>query len=103
LDYLVLHSLKPIYSTNKLIPLLYTWIFSILKNTMVTALIRQLFSFLVAVGTAKYYKAVMEKIGSRCDLMLYEGEGHGFFNYEKPDNYKKQSLRPIIFYIHWDT
>ena len=43
---------------------------------------------LIPVETAKYYKKVMEKVGSRCELKLYEGEGHGFFNYDKFDNYK---------------
>jgi dienelactone hydrolase len=43
---------------------------------------------LVPVVTAEYYKKVMEKVGSRCELKLYEGEGHGFFNYDKFDNYK---------------
>jgi acetyl esterase len=36
---------------------------------------------LVPVETAKYYKTVMEKVKSRCDLFLYEGQVHGFFNY----------------------
>lgn len=44
---------------------------------------------LIPVETAEYYKKVIEKVGSRCDLKLYEGEGHGFFNYDKFDNYKK--------------
>ena len=44
---------------------------------------------IIPVETAKYYKKVMEKVQSRCDLKLYEGEGHGFFNYKKFDNYKK--------------
>jgi len=29
----------------------------------------------------------MEKVGSRCELVLYEGEGHGFFNYGSRYNY----------------
>ena len=44
---------------------------------------------LIPVETAEYYKTVMEKVGSRCDLHLYEGETHGFFNYAKFENYKK--------------
>jgi acetyl esterase/lipase len=43
---------------------------------------------LIPVETAKYYQTVMNKVGSRCDLILYEGKGHGFFNYDKFDNYK---------------
>ena len=44
---------------------------------------------LIPVETAQYYKLVMEKVGSRCDLFLYEGEGHGFFNYKNIENYRK--------------
>jgi acetyl esterase len=44
---------------------------------------------LIPVETAQYYKTVMEKVGSRCDLSLFEGEGHGFFNYHHIENYKK--------------
>jgi acetyl esterase len=44
---------------------------------------------LIPVETARYYQAVMEKVGSRCDLFLYEGQGHGFFNYGQFEYYKK--------------
>lgn len=44
---------------------------------------------LIPVVTAEYYKTVMEKVRSRCDLIVYEGEGHGFFNYKFSDNYNK--------------
>jgi len=44
---------------------------------------------LIPVETAEYYKTVMEKVGSKCELKLYEGEGHGFFNYDKFENYKR--------------
>lgn len=36
---------------------------------------------LIPVKTAEMYKQKMEEVGSRCDLFLYEGQGHGFFNY----------------------
>ncbi len=42
---------------------------------------------LIPVETAQYYRTVMQKTGSICELHLYKGEGHGFFNYNKPDNY----------------
>ncbi|MCD6288023.1 MAG: hypothetical protein J7M12_02800, partial [Candidatus Hydrogenedentes bacterium] len=29
------------------------------------------------------YKTLMEKAGNRCDLKLYDGQGHGFFNASK--------------------
>jgi len=44
---------------------------------------------LIPVETANYYKKVMERVGSRCDLKLYEGEGHGFFNYQYFEFYKQ--------------
>lgn len=47
---------------------------------------------LIPVETAHYYKTVMEKVGSKCRLKLYEGEGHGFFNYRNLDLYKETVL-----------
>ncbi|GAB5476229.1 MAG: alpha/beta hydrolase [Maribacter sp.] len=44
---------------------------------------------LIPVETSRYYNIVMEKVGSRCDLHLFEGESHGFFNYSKFENYKE--------------
>ena len=44
---------------------------------------------LIPVVTAQYYQMVMEKVGSRCDLILYEDQPHGFFNYPNFENYQK--------------
>lgn len=44
---------------------------------------------LIPVETAKYYQKIMEKVKSRCDLHLYEGQGHGFFNHKNFEFYKK--------------
>lgn len=52
---------------------------------------------LVSVETAKYYKQVMEKVKSRCDLFIYEGQGHGFFNYKNLEYYKKTVLETDTF------
>jgi acetyl esterase len=35
---------------------------------------------LIPVAVAQNYKKLMEEAGSRCDLFLYEGQQHGFFN-----------------------
>lgn len=40
----------------------------------------------IPVATARYYKTVMEKVGSRCDLILYDHARHGFFNQNKLNN-----------------
>ena len=42
---------------------------------------------LIPVVTAEYYKILMENAGSRCDLHLYDGAGHGFFNFQNTENY----------------
>ncbi len=42
---------------------------------------------LIPVATAKEYKQRMEAVGSRCDLHLYDGQPHGFFNYAKQKYY----------------
>lgn len=52
---------------------------------------------LIPVETAEYYKTVMEKVGSRCELHLYEGGRHGFFNYDKFENYKKTVSTADVF------
>ncbi len=36
---------------------------------------------LIPVSTAQEYQARMKKAGSVCELRLYEGQAHGFFNY----------------------
>lgn len=52
---------------------------------------------LVPVVTVEYYKKVMDKVESRCDLKLYEGEGHGFFNYQNFEFYKKTVMEADKF------
>ena len=54
---------------------------------------------LIPVETAEYYKVVMEKVGSRCDLKLYEGEGHGFFNYKNFNAYKNTVSEADLFLV----
>jgi len=47
---------------------------------------------LIPVETAQEYKRLMENEGGRCELYLYEGEGHGFFNYQKQAMYTETLL-----------
>lgn len=42
---------------------------------------------LIPVETAQYFRTVMEKVGSRCDLLLFEDQDHGFFNYGNQQYY----------------
>jgi acetyl esterase/lipase len=43
----------------------------------------------VTSSTAEEYKRLMEEKGRRCDLHLYEGQKHGFFNYGNREYYEK--------------
>lgn len=43
----------------------------------------------IPVETADYFRVIMERVESRCDLKLYDGQGHGFFNYRNFEYYKK--------------
>lgn len=52
---------------------------------------------LIPVETVQYYKMVMEKVGSRCELKIYDEQGHGFFNYNNFPYYKKTVLETDKF------
>ncbi|WP_430811872.1 MULTISPECIES: alpha/beta hydrolase [unclassified Carboxylicivirga] len=54
---------------------------------------------LIPVETAKYYGKVMKKVGSKFDLKLHEGEGHGFFNYKNFEYYKKTLIEADKFLV----
>ena len=47
---------------------------------------------LIPVSTATAYAEKMKSVGSRCDLELYEGAGHGFFNYNRGPEYFCETL-----------
>ena len=58
---------------------------------------------LVPVSTAEAYVAKMIDVGSRCELELYEGAGHGFFHYSpnktgEYDYYRRTLERMIEFF-----
>ncbi|GAA4469689.1 alpha/beta hydrolase [Nibrella saemangeumensis] len=44
---------------------------------------------LVPVATAQLYQQKMKEAGSRCDLHLYEGQEHGFFNHQNSRYYSE--------------
>jgi len=52
---------------------------------------------LIPVSTAERYKKDMEDAGNRCELFLYEGQGHGFFNYKFPEYYYKTTYEAARF------
>ncbi|MDP6042048.1 MAG: alpha/beta hydrolase, partial [Candidatus Latescibacteria bacterium] len=44
---------------------------------------------LIPTTTAEKYKKIMNDKGGRCDLHLYEGQAHGFFNFKNYEYYTK--------------
>lgn len=42
---------------------------------------------LIPVETMKYYETAMERVGSPCELHLYQGQKHGFFNFKNREIY----------------
>ena len=53
----------------------------------------------IPVETVEYYKKVMEKVNSICELRLYEGQGHGFFNHKNLEYFKKTIVETDKFLI----
>lgn len=52
---------------------------------------------LIPVETARYYQKVMEKVNSICELHLFKGQGHGFFNYQFFEYYEKTVSKADAF------
>jgi len=52
---------------------------------------------LIPTTTAEKYKQLMNDQGCRCDLHLYEGVEHGFFNFEHYENYKASVIEADRF------
>jgi acetyl esterase/lipase len=54
---------------------------------------------LIPVSTAEKYKKLMEAKGRRCDLHLYDGQPHGFFNFRNEEYYTKTVLEMDRFLV----
>jgi len=52
---------------------------------------------LIPVATAEKYKRLMADAGRRCDLHLYQGQPHGFFNFRKAEYYTKTVIEADRF------
>jgi len=51
---------------------------------------------LVPVETLQLFKTKMEEAGSRCDLVLYENQKHGFFNFSATGKNKNEYYKKTI-------
>jgi len=54
---------------------------------------------LIPVATAESYAAKMKEVGGRCDLHLYKGQPHGFFNPQNKKHYHLTVLEMDRFLI----
>jgi acetyl esterase/lipase len=54
---------------------------------------------LIPVATAQQYQRMMQELGRPCDLHLYEGQGHGFFNFGRGDSFPKTMLETDRFLV----
>ncbi|MDA0709260.1 MAG: alpha/beta hydrolase [bacterium] len=52
---------------------------------------------LIPTATAEAYQKRMADSGCRCDVHLYEGQGHGFFNFGNYDHYVKTVVETDTF------
>lgn len=56
---------------------------------------------LIPLETIKYYKKSMDLLGVRCDLHLYENEGHGFFNHKEFTPIMLDNMEKFFQSLHW--
>lgn len=52
---------------------------------------------LIPVEIAKDFQTKMEKVGAKCDLHLYEGQGHGFYGTRNPKYYYETMIETDKF------
>jgi acetyl esterase len=52
------------------------------------------------VDTIKYFQHSLQSAGNRCDLFLYEGQPHGFFNYRVSKEYYQKTLLEVDKFLH---
>ncbi len=54
----------------------------------------------VPVAQARAFKEAMQEAGARCELEIYEGCGHGFFNYRGGDNpYYRDTIEAAQWFL----
>lgn len=54
----------------------------------------------VPVAQARAFKEAMHEVGARCELEIYEGCGHGFFNYRGGDNpYYRDTIEAAQWFL----
>lgn len=54
---------------------------------------------LIPLSTVVKYRDAIRNVGGRCDVILFDGQEHGFFNYNNISNYKKTVYDADTFLI----
>ena len=70
---------------------------NISKTTPPTIVFLGMEDRLIPVSTARRFNGLMQEKQRRCDLHLYEGEGHGFFNHFNTANYLDTMIKTDRF------
>ena len=52
---------------------------------------------IISVETAQKFKEKMKTVGARCDLFLYPGQKHGFFNSQHKKYFEKTMVETVTF------
>ena len=80
--FLVLEHLELMLETNSLKKILLdaSPVHNISKGSPPTIILTGTKDKIVPVETIMNYKKIMESVGSRCDVILYDGAEHSFFN-----------------------
>ena len=50
-------------------------------------------------ASAEKFKAEVEANGGECELHIYEGVEHGFFNYGRPGGYYEKTLQALLYFL----
>lgn len=74
-------------------------IYNLQKEVPPTLIIHGTKDKIVPSITAKNYKRKMDSLQQWCDLKLYEGEDHGFFNYSNFKSYKRTIMDTDSFLV----
>ncbi len=54
---------------------------------------------LVPAATVRRFAELMKAAGRRCDVHIYEGQSHGFFNYSSRENYRRTVIEVDRFLV----
>lgn len=74
-------------------------VYNIKSNAPPTIILTGTEDEFIPVEMVQYFKLVMDAVGSRCDLLLYEGEEHGFFNIRNEESFKETVFEVDKFLI----